>query len=382
MLLGAGRQEGEVMVDPIEFGETTDVIPTSTGSFGYEQGGRARDAGTLNAHFDGGVHINPLPSSGPRASGSADGHHSWDGRVVEAEQLSIVLDEDCNKLKRNVMDLFKFAKSQMTERAQMSVDAERRECARNLASKQAEVDALFDTKSQNEDAIKRLNTIVARAVEFKLNSTNALQEKYLRLHAMAAWKMFHKNRKNVRHKIEQWMSYHTKTYIVGRVFKLWRSDVHANLHQSLRMKYETIMEQERNKQLAEQADLIDGLKAEIFELSNKLELEEAGRKLLEEEMKRAFMRGVCALNIEAMGLMKSGHRTSDSNEFHGATSEESSLQYTRQSESAPPVFNVESGISGPAFSLSPGVKDTPVRLASGTASAALERFLAQVGRKY
>jgi hypothetical protein len=24
----------------------------------------------------------------------------------------------------------------------------------------------------------------------------------LRLHAMAAWKMFHKNRKNVRHKIE------------------------------------------------------------------------------------------------------------------------------------------------------------------------------------
>jgi hypothetical protein len=45
------------------------------------------------------------------------------------------------------------------------------------------------------------------------------------------------------------------------------------------VKYETIMEQERNKQLAEQADLIDGLKAEIFELSNKLELEEAGRKV-------------------------------------------------------------------------------------------------------
>ena len=61
--------------------------------------------------------------------------------------------------------------------------------------------------------------------------------------------------------------------------------------------------------------LIAQLKNQITDMEAALAKEVATREQLEEHMKQAFMRGVCALNIEAMNVMKRGAPPGGANPF-------------------------------------------------------------------
>ncbi|MEW5303090.1 MAG: hypothetical protein WDW36_005817 [Sanguina aurantia] len=60
---------------------------------------------------------------------------------------------------------------------------------------------------------------------------------------------------------------------------------------------------------------LDGLRSQLAEARQRLLREAEAREKLEENMKQAFMRGVCALNIEAMSIMKRGMPPGGANPF-------------------------------------------------------------------
>ena len=58
------------------------------------------------------------------------------------------------------------------------------------------------------------------------------------------------------------------------------------------------------KLTAEHQSQLNASRMEVLSLSEKLQQEEERRGLLEEKLKAAFMRGVCALNLEAMQVLR------------------------------------------------------------------------------
>jgi len=324
------------------------------------------------------------------------------GQRLDSEYLSLLLDDDCNKIKRDVMEFFVRARSQMLEHETAAVERERREWMRAAAAKQEEIDILNDKLAAKDAEAQRLSTSFQRAVDFRARTLERSHSVEVLVKAMAAWSIQHAKGKETRRKLRLWEAHRRNSYQVGTAFKSWRSHVHRNIHNSLRAKYEAGMEQQKVEMIEERTGLVDALRRECEELQEKLEREISGRKALEEQMKKAFMRGVCALNLEAMSLMKSGHAPEGSNPFYGPLEERAEEEnvappsvhksqpamspgnlgfrgsglveglMARQEETAPRARQSMPQASGQSPGAGPGA---PV----SSASAALDRFLASLG---
>jgi hypothetical protein len=62
----------------------------------------------------------------------------------------------------------------------------------------------------------------------------------------------------------------------------------------------TIMVKGLEGTIAQHQDLIKNLQQQLLETREALVAEKQTREMLAQDMKRSFMRGVCALNLEAM----------------------------------------------------------------------------------
>lgn len=120
------------------------------------------------------------------------------------------------------------------------------------------------------------------------------------------WKSFANQERCFKVKIKKALRWYDIQYMKRRVFVQWRDWVRFEQRSNYKQRFQTRVEEAQECVKREYDVKFHDLEKENTRLKKCLEEEAKARDLMEEDMKQAFMRGVCALNLEALTVMKRG----------------------------------------------------------------------------
>ncbi|XP_032435444.1 centrosomal protein POC5 isoform X1 [Xiphophorus hellerii] len=241
------------------------------------------------------------------ASKSSDNQESHDCAFTEMfisdenlSKMENILDTWSHNLKSNVLTELQKWKYAFMERHRMEMKKEGEKHAVQMAGLKSELDTLkgllrtYETSNQRKDeVIRNLSQVLERQ-----------KEKQEKMKTFTHWRLQHAEAKEEAHAVQVarqhyslqlkrkvWQGWH------GLVQKRWKTKV----ERACRSRAEEVcshLSAEYEAKLAEQSEALDKSEAEI----QRLHFE---RERYEESMKKAFMRGVCALNMEALNMFQS-----------------------------------------------------------------------------
>eukprot|EP00892_Ulva_mutabilis_P008424 jgi/Ulvmu1/5954/UM026_0076.1 len=220
------------------------------------------------------------------------------------EKLSTLLESHCMSIRRNMMDFYREARSSFLESQSQAVETERRTCASQLHDKHVELDRtrgeLESTYSRNADVESFLLSSCGLVSELnqRIRLRRLLATQFKDWRAVAAWR---KRERGLQKQADNW---YTKEILQRRVLKRWWFN--ASVYMKVEARKGLGMVRGLQDQIAQQQAAMNSLQMQLVEARRALVAEKQGRDMLAQDMKRSFMRGVCALNLEAMQVMKRG----------------------------------------------------------------------------
>ncbi|XP_034547627.1 centrosomal protein POC5 isoform X2 [Notolabrus celidotus] len=212
-------------------------------------------------------------------------------------KMENILEMWSHNLKSNVLTELRKWKLAFKEQHKLEMKKEREKYAAQTAVLKSELDGLkgllqtYETSNQRKDeVIVNLSQVLDRQ-----------KERLEKMRAFTHWRLQHAEAKEEAH-AAQAAQQHYNRQLKKKVWLGWHSVVQRHwkvkLERACRARAEEVctrLSAEYEAKLAEHCDAIEKSQAEI----QRLRLE---REHYEESMKKAFMRGVCALNIEALGM--------------------------------------------------------------------------------
>lgn len=127
------------------------------------------------------------------------------------------------------------------------------------------------------------------------------------------WYNYTKYQKRINHKMIKAIIYCDMNHYKKRVMDGWREWKRQEYQKNMKIKIKEKIEASNMIITNEYEEKLKDMKNEKLKLEEKLKKEEEIRCKLEEDMKQAFMRGVCALNLEALTVMKRGVNGNNNN---------------------------------------------------------------------
>ncbi|MCI4392685.1 hypothetical protein PGIGA_G00148790 [Pangasianodon gigas] len=260
-------------------------------------------------------------------------------------KMEDILDTWSNNLKSNVMTELRKWKMAFVEQHRLEMKKEREKHAAHIAGINAEMDSLKDLLNTYQISNQRKDEVI-------VNLTRAVDRQRERLELMRSfthWRLQHcaaKEEAQASRLAEQ----HHQLQLKKKVWAAWHSLIQRGWREraerACRGRAEEVCLQlsaDYEAKLAEHVEALQKAQAEIQRLHRE-------KERYEDSMKKAFMRGVCALNIEALSM------------FHTADT-------GRQERDAPPSGDEPSSssmASRPLFTassarLSPISMETPVQ---------------------
>ncbi|XP_054467162.1 centrosomal protein POC5 isoform X2 [Anoplopoma fimbria] len=212
-------------------------------------------------------------------------------------KMENILDTWSNNLKSNVLTELRKWKLAFMEQHKLEMRKEKEKYAAQTADLRSELDSLkgllhtYKTSNQRKDeVIVNLNQVLDRQ-----------KEKHEKMRAFTHWRIQHTEAKEEA-RAAQVARQHYHLQLKKKVWLGWQSLIQKHwkvkVERACRARAEEVctrLSTEYEAKLAEHCEAIEKAQAEI----QRLRLE---RERYEESMKKAFMRGVCALNMEALGM--------------------------------------------------------------------------------
>ncbi|XP_040052362.1 centrosomal protein POC5 isoform X1 [Gasterosteus aculeatus] len=232
--------------------------------------------------------------------------HQLDSAVTEmfiSEEnickMENILDVWSNNLKSNVLTELRKWKLACMDQHQLEMRREKERYAAQSADLRTEIDGLkgllntYETSNQRKDeVIMNLSQVLDRN-----------KEKHEKMRAFTHWRIQHSEAKEEA-RAAQVARQHYNLQLKKKVWFGWQSLIQKHwkvkVERACRARAEEVctrLSTEYEAKLAEHCEAIEKAQAEI----QRLRLE---RERSEESMKKAFMRGVCALNMEALGMFQ------------------------------------------------------------------------------
>ncbi|KAM8886867.1 centrosomal protein POC5 isoform 2-T3 [Spinachia spinachia] len=244
--------------------------------------------------------------------------HQLDSAVTEmfiSEEnickMENILDMWTNNLKLNVLTELRKWKLACMEQHQLEIRKEKERHTAQTADLRTEIDCLkgllntYETSNQRKDeVIMNLSQVLDRN-----------KEKHEKMRAFTQWRIQHAEAKEEA-RSAQVARQHYNLQLKKRVWLGWHSLIQKHwkvkVERACRARAEEVctrLSAEYEAKLAEHCEAIEKAQAEI----QRLRLE---RERSEESMKKAFMRGVCALNMEALGMFQTAEGQPSVQERH------------------------------------------------------------------
>jgi len=224
----------------------------------------------------------------------------------DMELLSENFDVQTHKLKQETLKTLAEMKRKMHRHQTAQLAVQRQQFDRALSEKQSEIDglrmALVELRGRAErDASREAEARDAEAAAAAAAAADAAERDGMALMAEEAARL------RAQRVLDTCLRQRIYAANTMRVRLQWWKAVTAR-GRSRRMN-EGIQRQIRENAHAAHAtvaDRIESLETELQSEKVAVQEGEVARARLEEDLKRAFMRGICALNIEAMSILKSG----------------------------------------------------------------------------
>ena len=238
-------------------------------------------------------------------------------------ELSHQLDDVAARFKRMVMDAVKQEKAKMSalharevaelnekhEAEKLELTRQRDECRQYW----------YKNKEMNEELHRSLVhraerfaiTVASRPNTVWKQSPELLRKAFetpsyrmnLKRNVFGAWRKIttaERNRTHLRDYVERSAARRAKK----NTFSAWRVFAQSEAAQQKQLRFQAQVKTEWDSVVNDHESEISSLRDQVAKLKKMLETESQHRGALEERLKVAFMRGVCALNLEAMQVMK------------------------------------------------------------------------------
>ncbi|KAM6964845.1 centrosomal protein POC5 [Aplochiton taeniatus] len=212
-------------------------------------------------------------------------------------KMGNILDTWSNNLKSNVLQELRKWKVAFMEQHLLEVQKEREEYAAQTADLNAEMGRLKELVHTYETSNQRKDEVI-------MNLSQAVDRQRERLELMRTfthWRLQHSGAKDEAHAVRL-AEQHYRLQLKRKVWSGWHSVVQTRwkekVERACRARAEEVcvrLSAEYEAKIAEDVAKAEKAQAEI----QRLRLE---RGQYEESMKKAFMRGVCALNMEALSM--------------------------------------------------------------------------------
>ncbi|XP_071586123.1 centrosomal protein POC5 isoform X3 [Heliangelus exortis] len=251
--------------------------------------------------------LHPVLSEETSSPGSTHGPREIGGTIAteltlpdeEVTQIEKILDLWSGSLKTNILTELRKWRLSLIEQHKLQMQEEKEKHAAYVRQLSNEIENLKELLHTYEVSIGRKDEVIT-------NLTQALERQKERIEVMrkfTLWRIQHVNAKQEEYE-NRIADRQFRTTLMKKVWAAWRSVSEEKwkdkVAKACRLRAEDVCVQLTNDYEAKIAELTDALeqtKAEILRLHSE-------REQYEDTMKKAFMRGVCALNLEAMTMFQ------------------------------------------------------------------------------
>lgn len=257
-----------------------------------------------------------------------------------------ILDTWSNNLKSNVMSELRKWKLAFVEQYRLEIIKEREKHAAHIAGINAEMDSLKDLLSTYQISNQRKDEVI-------VNLTRAVDRQRERLELQRSfthWRLQHCAAKEEA-QASKLANQHYQLQLKKKVWAAWHSLIRRGWQEKAertgRARAEEVclqLSSDYEARLGEHVEALQKAQAEIQRLHRE-------KERYEDSMKKAFMRGVCALNIEALSMF---HTADTGRQEHDAPLPRD--EPSSSSVASRPLFTASSA------HLSPVSMETPVQL--------------------
>ncbi|XP_073240879.1 centrosomal protein POC5-like isoform X1 [Porites lutea] len=223
--------------------------------------------------------------------------------VIDADlaRMEALLDNWCLDLKRNVLAEFAQCKMGLFEKQKQLLMQEKRRHGVEMNKLMNEMESQKELLLTYEQTLSHKDSIVA-------NVTNAIQKQKERselLKAFTVWKLRHcdEKREGFASKLARRHYNHT---LQSLAWTAWRSVIESKWKQRVEKACQAKAQDVCVKLTEDYESRLQTANRELEMARTEIARLHAERERYEETMKKAFMRGVCALNLEAMSMFREG----------------------------------------------------------------------------
>ncbi|GFR41396.1 hypothetical protein Agub_g2075, partial [Astrephomene gubernaculifera] len=225
---------------------------------------------------------------------------------LDIDALAVKIDRHHSQTKKAMLDHFMETKARLMQAKNEMIEEEKRACNARLATKEEELNLMKAELEGTRIKAQRTWDTLSRACDAYGQAKENRRRTMLLFQLFYGWREQAMALAQRRRRMERAERWNELVHLKRNVFRAWFRQTAREHRVTLNNRY--IDEVANAKRLIHEhyQGQINDLKRMLADAQVQLEQEAEARSRLEDNMKRAFMRGVCALNIEAMNIMKRG----------------------------------------------------------------------------
>lgn len=235
---------------------------------------------------------------------------------MDVDTLTSLLERKFQVLKSETLEFFVEARTRFKTRALNDLNQERLEADQRMQFKVEEINLLSTELKQERQRTKRQLAALTRFSESIAIANYRKRTHRLLLTVFQSWYHFAKSERSLKHNMRRALRHYCTEHQKRRVLIGWMEFVRYQHRVCAQERLQTKLGIARKEIEAKFNEKYALLEEENRLLKEKVKTEGDARSKLEEDMQQAFMRGVCALNMEALSVLKRGMPPNGSNPFY------------------------------------------------------------------
>eukprot|EP00210_Caulerpa_lentillifera_P001436 g1378.t1 len=260
---------------------------------------------------------------------------------MDVDTLTSLLERKFQVLKSETLEFFVEARSRFKTRALNDLNQERMDADRKLQFKVEEIHLLSTELKDERQRTKRLLSSVTRFSDSVALANYRKRTHRLMLTVFQSWYQFAKAERSLKRNMQRALRYYCTEHQKRRVLIGWMGYIRSQNRLCSQERLQTKLTLARKEVEAKFNEKYALLEEENRLLKEKVKSESDARSKLEEDMQQAFMRGVCALNMEALSVLKRGMPPNGLNPFYKDSLQNKDLTMETEENSAPTESNRE-----------------------------------------
>ncbi|XP_067885605.1 centrosomal protein POC5 isoform X2 [Heterodontus francisci] len=219
------------------------------------------------------------------------------------DRVENILNTSSDHLKTNILSEIRQWRLSVVEQYKQQLQDEREKHEAQIAQMACQAENLNQLICTYEDSVRRKDEVISNLIHGIKN----LKEKIELMRRFTQWRLQHSEAK-VEAYANALADKHYRFCLMRKVCTAWKSEMQADwkdrVEKACQARAEEVciqLSRDYERKLDTSKEELEGARAEIRRLL-------AEKDKYTDSMKKAFMRGVCALNLEAMSMFQNGNR--------------------------------------------------------------------------